>query len=61
MMKEEKIEKAARKPVEIQKETGIELPDEALASAAGGERWWEWGNAPVKHVPSTSNEPKGEG
>ena len=25
MMKEEKIEKAARKPVEIQKETGIEL------------------------------------
>lgn len=58
-MKEEKRERSPQNSGE-DKETGAELSDESLANAAGGKRWWEWGDAPVNPFPAGGNQPKGE-
>lgn len=59
-MKEEKMEQSAQKSAKIQKETGVALADEELVNAAGGERWWVWGNEPVNPVPGTGSEQSGK-
>lgn len=54
------MEQSAQKSAKIQKETGVALADEELVNAAGGERWWVWGNEPVNPVPGTGSEQSGK-
>lgn len=57
MKEEEKIlEHSTQEPVQSQKESGIALANEELSGAAGGERWWEWGNEPVNPVPGNGSK-----
>lgn len=56
-MKEEvKLEHSTQEPVQSPKESGTALADEELSDAAGGERWWEWGNEPVNPVPGNGSK-----
>ena len=45
MNKEQKNEKIPQEPQAPMRENRAELSDEAMSSVAGGERWWEWGDA----------------